>query len=136
MTVYYVIHLNMSIFKFMSLRLDILYGVCKVALNLGKLVLGPISLLNHINEHHPSNLEGGHSEAELQSFLASPPYKNCNFHCRDSWRNISALSLEDLDQLKSIKEISDYLMIQNLKNVTNFSFLSNLETILGRTPDS
>jgi len=44
--------------------------------------------------------------------------------------------MDQLDQLKSIKEITEYLLIQNLENVTSFEFLSNLETILGRTVDT
>ncbi len=54
---------------------------------------------------------------------------------RDIHRNISNLNLEDLNVLKTVKEITGYMVIQadhSLDMFTNLAFLSNLEVIHGR----
>jgi len=60
------------------------------------------------------------------------------FYYRDTYHNTPPMTVEQLAPLKSIKEITEYLMVQNLNgfNVTSLSFLSNLEKILGQTKDT
>ncbi|XP_067930070.1 epidermal growth factor receptor-like isoform X2 [Watersipora subatra] len=55
----------------------------------------------------------------------------------DPYNNIKPMNLSELYKLQSIREITEYLMIQSLQGlgVTNFTFLSNLQSILGRKTD-
>ena len=62
---------------------------------------------------------------------------HCVNNFRDPFNDIEPMAVEELSKLKSIKEITEYLLIHNLNdlNVTSFLFLSKLESILGRTTD-
>lgn len=57
--------------------------------------------------------------------------------CSDSQRNVPPMPLEKLKILESVKEITQYLLIQSLDhaNITSLYFLSNLEKIVGRKTD-
>ena len=59
------------------------------------------------------------------------------FGYRDTYKDVPPMPLEKLQILKSIKEISDYLLVQfvNHTSVTSLDFLSNLEKIQGLDPE-
>lgn len=59
------------------------------------------------------------------------------FHYSDPDRNIPAMPVERLQVLKSVKTISDYLLVQfvDLPELKSLNFLSNLEKIQGQDKD-
>lgn len=75
--------------------------------------------------------------ATLRSVLSNVLYSLYILFYRDTQYKIPGITVADLQILKSIKEVTGYIMIQsNDTNFRNLSFLSNLEVIHGREVDA